>query len=126
MGGVFFLAPEEKDYAEDADQGFMPQSGEIALWQAPPALRVEHALGSGGAIPPYYDSMIAKLIVHGANRNECLMRLRRALSEYVIDGLETIIPLHKRLINEPTFINGDYDIHWLQNFVDGGGDNGGA
>ena len=63
--------------------------------------------------------MIAKLIVHGANRNECLMRLRRALSEYVIDGLDTTIPLHQRLMNEPDFVNGDYDIHWLQKFVDG-------
>jgi acetyl-CoA carboxylase biotin carboxylase subunit len=63
--------------------------------------------------------MIAKLIVHGATRNECLMRLRRSLSEYVIDGLETTIPLHQRLMNEPDFVNGEYDIHWLERFVDG-------
>ena len=70
-------------------------------------------------MPPYYDNMIAKLIVHGANRNECLMRLRRALGEYVIDGLETTIPLHLRLMAETDFVNGDYDIHWLERLVIG-------
>ena len=107
---------------------FQPSPGRVVDYHAPGGLgiRVDSALFSGYMVPPHYDSMIAKLIVHGANRNECLMRLRRALEEYVIDGLETIIPLHKRLINEPTFVNGDYDIHWLQNFVDGGGDGGGA
>ena len=63
--------------------------------------------------------MIAKLIVHGSTRNECLMRLRRALDEYVIDGLKTSIPLHQRLILERDFINGDYDIHWLEKLVAG-------
>ncbi|NQV45828.1 MAG: acetyl-CoA carboxylase biotin carboxylase subunit, partial [Rhodospirillales bacterium] len=58
-----------------------------------------------------------KLIVHGTNRNECLMRLRRALGEYVIDGIETSIPLHQRLIGEPDFVNGDYDIHWLEKLL---------
>ena len=61
--------------------------------------------------------MIAKLIVHGTNRNECLMRLRRALGEYVIDGLNTTIKLHQRLMEAPDFINGDYNIHWLETFV---------
>jgi acetyl-CoA carboxylase biotin carboxylase subunit len=61
--------------------------------------------------------MVAKLIVHGTNRNECLMRLRRALSEYVIDGIDTSIPLHQRLMSEVDFINGDYDIHWLEKYV---------
>ncbi|MBT7506782.1 MAG: acetyl-CoA carboxylase biotin carboxylase subunit, partial [Rhodospirillales bacterium] len=80
-------------------------------------VRVDSALYSGYTVPPYYDSMIAKLIVHGANRNECLMRLRRALSEYVIDGMDTSIPLHQRLMNEPDFVNGDYDIHWLEKLL---------
>jgi acetyl-CoA carboxylase biotin carboxylase subunit len=62
--------------------------------------------------------MIAKLIVHGSNRNECLMRLRRALDEYVIDGLDTSIPLHQRLMGEQDFVNGDYDIHWLEKLLD--------
>jgi len=107
---------------------FQSSPGRVVDYHAPGGLgiRVDSALFSGYTVPPHYDSMIAKLIVHGANRNECLMRLRRALEEYVIDGLETIIPLHRRLINEPTFINGDYDIHWLQNFVDGGGGGGSA
>ena len=100
---------------------FQPSPGRIGTYHAPGGLgvRVDSGLYSGYSVPPDYDSMIAKLIVHGANRNECLMRLRRALSEYVIDGLDTTIPLHQRLMNEPDFVNGDYDIHWLQNFVDG-------
>ena len=80
-------------------------------------VRVDSGLYQGYRIPPYYDSMIAKLIVHGANRNECLMRLRRALGEYVIEGLQTSIPLHLRLMADPDFVNGDYDIHWLERFV---------
>ena len=61
--------------------------------------------------------MIAKLIVHGKTRNECLMRLRRSLGEYVIDGIKTTIPLHQNLIRETDFINGVYDIHWLENYL---------
>ena len=63
--------------------------------------------------------MTAKLIVSGNNRNECLMRLRRSLSEFVIDGLHTSIPLHQRIMEAPAFVSGDYDIHWLGRFVDG-------
>ena len=72
------------------------------------------ALYSGCTIPPYYDSLIAKLVVKGRTRNECLMRLRRALEEYVIGGIKTTIPLHMRLISDPDFLNGNYDIHWLE------------
>jgi len=61
--------------------------------------------------------MIAKLIVHGSSRTECLMRLRRAIEEMVVTGVETTIPLHSRLIENPAFANGDYDIHWLEKFV---------
>jgi len=106
--------------AENPDT-FQPCPGLVGIYHAPGGLgvRVDSGLYSGYTVPPQYDSMIAKLIVHGANRNECLMRLRRALSEYVIDGLDTTIPLHQRLMNEPDFVNGDYDIHWLQKFVDG-------
>jgi acetyl-CoA carboxylase biotin carboxylase subunit len=100
---------------------FQPSPGRVGDYHAPGGLgvRVDSALYSGYTVPPHYDSMIAKLIVHGTNRNECLMRLRRALGEYVIDGLETTIPLHQRLMNSPDFVNGDYDIHWLQAFVSG-------
>jgi len=98
---------------------FMPSPGQIGDYHAPGGLgvRVDSSLYSGYKVPPYYDSMIAKLIVHGTTRNECLMRLRRALDEYVIDGLQTSIPLHQKLVNESDFINGDYDIHWLEKFV---------
>jgi len=100
---------------------FAPSPGRVGDYHAPGGLgvRVDSGLYSGYLIPPHYDSMIAKLIVHGTNRNECLMRLRRALSEYVIDGVDTVIPLHQRLMEEANFVNGDYDIHWLENFVDG-------
>lgn len=98
---------------------FVPSPGTIGLYHAPGGLgvRVDSGLYSGYTVPPFYDSMVAKLIVHGTNRNECLMRLRRALSEYVIDGIDTSIPLHQNLMSAVDFINGDYDIHWLENFV---------
>ncbi len=100
---------------------FLPSPGRVGVYHAPGGLgiRVDSGLYTGYTVPPHYDSMIAKLIVHGANRNECLMRLRRALSEYVIDGLDTTIPLHQRLMKEASFVNGDYDIHWLERFVGG-------
>jgi acetyl-CoA carboxylase, biotin carboxylase subunit len=105
--------------AEDPDT-FMPSPGRIGDYHAPGGLgvRVDSALYSGYTVPSHYDSMIAKLIVHGTNRNECLMRLRRALGEYVIDGLQTTIPLHQRLMAEPDFLDGSYDIHWLERLVD--------
>ena len=104
--------------AEDPEN-FMPCPGKITDYHAPGGLsvRVDSALYSGYTVPPHYDSMIAKLIVHGSNRNECLMRLRRALGEYVIGGIKTSIPLHQKLLENPDFINGDYDIKWLENFV---------
>jgi acetyl-CoA carboxylase biotin carboxylase subunit len=80
-------------------------------------VRIDSALYQGYTVPPNYDSLVAKLIVYGTSRNECLMRLRRALEEYVIAGIETTIPLHQRLVAAPDFINGDYDIHWLERFV---------
>ncbi len=80
-------------------------------------VRVDSALYSGYRVPPYYDSLIAKLIVHGQTRNECLMRLRRALEEYVIGGIETTIPLHLDLVGEEDFINGAYDVHWLEQYI---------
>ncbi|RMD61042.1 MAG: acetyl-CoA carboxylase biotin carboxylase subunit, partial [Alphaproteobacteria bacterium] len=99
---------------------FTPSPGVVTDYHAPGGLgvRVDSALYSGYRIPPYYDSLIAKLIVHGQTRNECLMRLRRALAEFVIGGVDTTIPLHQKLINAPDFLNGAYDIHWLEHFVD--------
>jgi acetyl-CoA carboxylase biotin carboxylase subunit len=81
---------------------------------------VDSAIYSGYAVPPHYDSLIAKLIVHGSTRNECLMRLRRALGEFVIGGINTTIPLHQKLISDPDFLNGDYDIHWLEMWMGNG------
>jgi len=98
---------------------FMPSPGKITGFHAPGGLgvRVDSALYEGYKIPPYYDSMIAKLIVHGTSRNECLLRLRRSLEEFVIGGVDTTLPLHRLIINQPDFINGNYDIHWLEHFL---------
>ncbi len=106
--------------AEDPDT-FAPCPGTITDFHTPGGLgvRVDSGLYSGYKVPPTYDSMIAKLIVHGANRTECLMRLRRALGEFVIGGVKTTIPLQQRLVENEDFISGDYDIHWLEKFVYG-------
>ena len=80
-------------------------------------MRVDSALYQGYQVPPFYDSLVAKLIVHGTSREECLMRLRRTLEEYVIGGIETTIPLHQRLIEDADFRRGIYDIHWLERFL---------
>ncbi|EGY00603.1 Biotin carboxylase [Nitrospirillum viridazoti Y2] len=98
---------------------FAPSPGRIDGYHAPGGLgvRVDSALYDGYRVPPHYDSMIAKLIVHGNSRNECLMRLRRAIEEFVIGGIDTTLPLHQRIIAQPDFINGDYDIRWLEEWM---------
>jgi acetyl-CoA carboxylase biotin carboxylase subunit len=98
---------------------FRPSPGLIKDFHVPGGLgvRVDSAAYSGYRIPPYYDSLIGKLIVHGRNRTECLMRLRRSLAEFVIDGIETTIPLFQALVNEPDIIDGNYSIHWLEKFL---------
>jgi acetyl-CoA carboxylase, biotin carboxylase subunit len=98
---------------------FLPSPGKVTDYHAPGGLgvRVDSALYAGYRVPPYYDSLIAKLVVHGATRNECLMRLRRALEEFVVGGIDTNIALHRRLIGAADFINGAYDIRWLERFV---------
>ena len=104
--------------AENA-RTFMPSPGTITYWHPPGGLgvRVDSGAYQGYRIPPYYDSLIGKLIVHGKNRNECLMRLKRCLSEFVIEGIETTIPLFADLVNQPDIANGVYDIHWLEKFL---------
>jgi len=104
--------------AENPDT-FAPSPGRVTDYHAPGGLgvRVDSALYHGYEVPPYYDSLIAKLVIYGNSRNECLMRLRRALEEYVIAGIETTIPLHQRLVAAAEFIDGDYDVHWLERFV---------
>ncbi|MGL5113708.1 MAG: acetyl-CoA carboxylase biotin carboxylase subunit [Beijerinckiaceae bacterium] len=102
---------------------FRPSPGTISYYHPPGGLgiRVDSAVYQGYAIPPHYDSMVGKLIVHGRTRNECLMRLRRALDEFVVDGIETTLPLFRKLVRNPDIQNGDYDIHWLEKFLAAGG-----
>jgi acetyl-CoA carboxylase biotin carboxylase subunit len=98
---------------------FAPSPGKISFYH--PAggvgVRVDSAVYAGYTIPPYYDSLIGKLIVYGRTREECLMRLRRAVDEFVVDGIKTTLPLFQRLIKEPDIIAGNYDIHWLEKYL---------
>ena len=98
---------------------FTPSPGQITYWHPPGGLgvRVDSGAYQGYRIPPYYDSLIGKLIVHGKTRNDCMMRLRRALSEFVIDGIETTISLFQDLVRQPDVVNGLYDIHWLEKYL---------
>jgi acetyl-CoA carboxylase, biotin carboxylase subunit len=98
---------------------FTPSPGRVDAVHFPGGLgvRVDSALYSGYRIPPYYDSLIGKLIVFGKTRAECLMRLRRSMSEFVIEGVETTIPLFQKLLRETDIIDGHYDIHWLEKYL---------
>lgn len=102
---------------------FRPSPGLITYFHPPGGLgvRVDSAAYQGYRIPPHYDSLVGKLIVHGRTRNECLMRLRRALDEFVVDGVDTTLPLFRTLVRNPDIQNGQYDIHWLENFLKTGG-----
>ena len=102
---------------------FRPSPGKILQYHPPGGLgvRVDSAVYQGYAIPPYYDSLLGKLIVHGKTRPECLMRLRRALDEFVVDGVETTLPLFRALVRDPDIIDGRYHIHWLEQFLARGG-----
>jgi acetyl-CoA carboxylase biotin carboxylase subunit len=102
---------------------FRPSPGKILQYHPPGGLgvRVDSAVYQGYAIPPYYDSLLGKLIVHGKTRAECLMRLRRALDEFVVDGVETTLPLFRALVRDQDIINGSYHIHWLEQFLARGG-----
>ena len=98
---------------------FLPSPGRIRSYHPPGGLgiRVDSAVYAGYSIPPFYDSLVGKLIVHGKTRTECLMRLKRALDEFVVDGIETTIPLFQQLVRNPDIVNGDYHIHWLEHFL---------
>jgi acetyl-CoA carboxylase biotin carboxylase subunit len=102
---------------------FRPSPGLITYFHPPGGLgvRVDSAVYQGYRIPPHYDSLVGKLIVHGRTRNECLMRLRRALDEFVVDGIDTTLPLFRTLVRNPDIQNGLYDIHWLEHFLRTGG-----
>ncbi|MCP4394767.1 MAG: acetyl-CoA carboxylase biotin carboxylase subunit [Alphaproteobacteria bacterium] len=112
------VAIECRVNAEDPET-FFPSPGKVTGYHPPGGLmvRVDSALYAGYKVQPHYDSMVAKLIVKGRNRNECLMRLRRSLEEFAIDGIKTTIPLHQKIIAQPDFVDGNYDIHWLEKFV---------
>jgi len=101
---------------------FMPTPGRVTAFHAPGGLgvRVDSALYAGCVVPPYYDSMVAKLIVHAPTRADAIGRLRRALAEFAISGIQTTIPLHQRIVDDASFQAGDYTIHWLERFVAAG------
>ena len=102
---------------------FRPSPGKILHYHPPGGLgvRIDSAVYQGYTIPPYYDSLVGKLIVHGKTRTECLMRLKRALDEVVVDGIETTLPLFRALVRERDVIDGNYHIHWLEQFLARGG-----
>ena len=107
--------------AEDPES-FLPDPGRVEAFHAPGGLgvRVDSALFAGYVVPPFYDSLVAKLIVHAPTRPEAINRLRRALEEFVVIGIKTTLPLHRRIVDDPSFQAGDYTIHWLERFVAGG------
>jgi acetyl-CoA carboxylase biotin carboxylase subunit len=98
---------------------FRPSPGKIVHYHPPGGMgvRIDSAIYQGYAIPPHYDSLLGKLIVHGKTRAECLMRLRRALDEFVLDGVETTLPLFRALVRDPEILDGEYHIHWLEQFL---------
>lgn len=105
--------------AENAET-FIPSAGTVTSYHCPggPGVRVDSALYEGCKVPPYYDSLIAKLIIHANDREQCLARLRRALREYVIGGVDTLIPLHLKLANNPDIIAGNFNIHFLEKLTE--------
>ncbi len=104
--------------AEDPET-FLPTPGRVEAFHAPGGLgvRVDSALYAGYVVPPYYDSMVAKLIVHAPTRADAIARLRRALEEFAVVGIKTTLPLHQRIVDDEAFQRGDYSIHWLERFV---------
>ncbi len=106
--------------AEDPET-FVANPGRVDLFHAPGGLgvRIDSALYAGYVVPPFYDSMVAKLIVHAPDRPQAIARMRRALAEFAIQGIKTTLPLHRRILDAPEFVAGDYTIHWLERFVAG-------
>ncbi len=107
--------------AEDPDT-FMPTPGRVTAYHAPggPGVRVDSALYAGYTVPPYYDSLVAKLIVHAPTRAQAISRLTRALEEFAVLGIKTTLPLHQRIVQDADFQAGNYTIHWLERFVAAG------
>jgi acetyl-CoA carboxylase biotin carboxylase subunit len=105
--------------AEDPET-FAPSPGLVKNYVAPGGMhvRVDSGLYAGYKVPPYYDSMIAKLIVYGRTREGCIMRLKRALEEFVVEGMKTTVPLQQRIIRDEAFLDGDYTIKWLERWLE--------
>ncbi|MFC7537991.1 acetyl-CoA carboxylase biotin carboxylase subunit [Sphingomonas sp. GCM10030256] len=105
--------------AEDP-QTFAPSPGTVKNYVAPGGMhvRVDSGLYTGYKVPPYYDSMIGKLIVYGTTRERCIMRLKRALEEFVVEGMKTTVPLHQRIVRDEAFLSGDYTIKWLERWLE--------
>jgi acetyl-CoA carboxylase biotin carboxylase subunit len=105
--------------AEDPENDFFPSPGEVTAVEVPggPGVRVDTAIFAGYQIPPFYDSMVGKLIVWGADREEALARARRALEEYRLEGIETTIPLHLRLLDDKAFRSGEYHTGYLEGLL---------
>ncbi len=105
--------------AEDPDNDFMPSPGEITFLEVPggPGVRVDSAIYGGYQIPPFYDSLVGKLIVWGLTREEAISRGRRALREYRLEGIKTTIPLHLRLLEDEAFVSGDYHTGYLEELL---------
>jgi acetyl-CoA carboxylase biotin carboxylase subunit len=98
---------------------FMPTPGRVTAYHPPggPGVRVDSALYAGYTVPPYYDSLVAKLIVYAPDRAQAIARLARALEEFAVLGIKTTLPLHQRIVQDDDFRAGDYTIHWLERFV---------
>jgi acetyl-CoA carboxylase biotin carboxylase subunit len=134
MGGIVSKAMSDMGYRGAGTIEFLYENGEFYFIEMNTRLQVEHpvtemitgidlvrvhvrvdsGLYGGYKVPPYYDSMIAKLIVYGTTRERCIMRLKRALEEYIIEGMKTTLPLHQKLIQDPEFLAGEYTIKWLE------------
>jgi acetyl-CoA carboxylase biotin carboxylase subunit len=109
--------------AEDPDRDFSPDPGEVTVFEPPSGggIRVDTHLEAGAVIPPFYDSMIAKLIVHGADRQEAIHKSEHALAAFRIEGVASTIPIHRRILAEPDFREGHYDTLWLERLLAGKG-----
>lgn len=107
--------------AEDPDKGFMPCAGKIEQWETPGGLgvRLDSHVVPGYMVPPNYDSMVGKLIVHAETRQQCLDRMARALREFKVGAIKTTIPLHARLVQDGAFRAGGVDIHYLERLLKG-------
>jgi acetyl-CoA carboxylase biotin carboxylase subunit len=114
-------AIEVRVNAEDPAQAFMPSPGEITTFEPPEGagIRVDTAAFPGYRVPPFYDSLIAKLIVRGKDRAETLARARRALEQFVIEGVKTSIPLHRQIVANEKFIAGDFSTKFMETFLRG-------